>query len=167
MELDLTGEQELLRDTAARFIDATCPLSAVRELIGSETGLPAGYLGAAGGLGWFAMLVPEELGGGTMSGAGLSDLAIVAEERGRALQPGPFVCTNVVAAALASGGTPQQHTEILPGIRDGEAVATWVIGDGVAGSVRTGSVTATSRGADVALSGEAGPVPAAAQADWL
>jgi alkylation response protein AidB-like acyl-CoA dehydrogenase len=73
----------------------------------------------------------------------------------------------VVAAALASAGTPQQHTEILPGIRDGEAVATWVIGDGVDGSARAGSVTATSRGSDFALSGEARPVLAAAQADWL
>jgi alkylation response protein AidB-like acyl-CoA dehydrogenase len=167
MELDLTGEQELLRDTAARFIDAACPLPTVRQLIGSETGMPPDYLRDAGGLGWFALLVPEDLGGGTVSGAGLSDLAIVAEERGRALQPGPFVGMNVVAAALAGAGTPQQQAEVLPGIRDGVSVATWVIGDGVAGPGRGGSVTATSRGPDVALSGGAGPVPGAAQADWL
>ena len=91
MELDLTSEQELLRDTAARFIGATCPLPMVRQLIGSETGVPADYLRAAGELGWFSMLVPEEMGGGSVSGAGLSDIAIIAEERGRVLQPGPFV----------------------------------------------------------------------------
>ena len=167
MELDLTSEQELLRETAARFIDATCPLPVVRQLIGSETGLPEGYLRAAGELGWFAMLVPEEMGGGTVSGAGLSDLAIVAEERGRALQPGPFVTMNVVSTALAAGGTPDYLTQALPGIRDGEVVATWVAGDGAIGSTSGASVTATSRGVDFVLAGRAGPVHAAAQADWL
>ena len=79
------------------------------DLIGSETGLPEGYLRAAGELGWFAMLVPEEHGGGSVSGEGLCDLAIISEERGRALQPGPFVCMNVVAAALAGAGSPDQR----------------------------------------------------------
>lgn len=116
MELDLSSDQELLRETAARFIDATCPLPVVRELIGSETGLPSDYLRRAGELGWFAMLVPKELGGGSVSGEGLCDLAIIAEERGRALQPGPFVCMNVVAAALGAAGSPQQRTELLPPI---------------------------------------------------
>jgi alkylation response protein AidB-like acyl-CoA dehydrogenase len=167
MELDLTSEQELLKETAARFIDATCPLSVVRELIGSETGLPEDYLSAAGELGWFAMLVPDELGGGTVSGAGLSDLAIVAEERGQALQPGPFVDMNVAATALAVGGSPEYLTEALPGIRDGRAVAAWAAGEGATGSTTGASVTATSRGVDFVLTGRAGPVLAATQVDWL
>ena len=45
------------------------------------------------------MLIPEEFGGGTVSGNGVVDAAVVAEERvppaGR-----PFVATNVVASAL-------------------------------------------------------------------
>jgi alkylation response protein AidB-like acyl-CoA dehydrogenase len=167
MELDLTSEQELLRETAARFIDATCPLPVVRQLIGSETGLPEDYLRAAGELGWFAMLVPDELGGGTVSGAGLPDLAIVAEERGRALQPGPFVDMNVVATALAAGGSPEYLTDALPEIRDGQAVAAWIPGEGATGLTSNASVTATSRGVDFVLTGRAGPVLAAAQADWL
>jgi alkylation response protein AidB-like acyl-CoA dehydrogenase len=167
MELDLSSEQELLRDTAARFIDATCPLPMVRQLIGSETGVPADYLSAAGELGWFSMLVPEEIGGGSVSGAGLSDLAIVAEERGRVLQPGPFVCTNVVTAALTAAGTVEQKTEIVPALSDGEAVATWVFSEGVTGSVPGDSITATPSGTDYTIAGAAGPVHAAEQADWL
>src|SRR5580658_959859 len=125
MELGLSDDQELLRETAARFIDATCPLPMVRELIGSESGVPSDYLRRAGELGWFALLVPEQLGGGSVSGEGLRDLAIIAEERGRALQPGPFVGMNVVAAALAAAGTPEQQSRILPSICSGEATATW------------------------------------------
>ena len=167
MELDISSDQELLRDTAARFIDATCPLPVVRQLIESDTGLPAGYLQGAGELGWFAMLVPEEYGGGSVSGEGLRDLAIIAEERGRALQPGPFVCMNIVAAALATAGSPQQRADILPAIRGGEVVATWALGDAIAGSVPGASVTMDSHPEGFAVSGQTGPVEAAAEADWF
>ena len=167
MELDLSSDQELLRDSAVRFIDSTCPLRTVRELIGSETGLPGDYLRAAGELGWFAMLVPEEHGGGSVSGEGVCDLAIIAEERGRALQPGPFVCMNVVAAALVAAGSPEQQAGILPSVRDGEAVATWVLGDAIEGVGCGSSVTATSRGDGFVVSGQAHPVVAGATADWF
>ncbi len=167
MELDLSSDQELLRDTAARFIESTCPLPLVRNLIGSETGLPEGYHRAAGELGWFAMLVPEEQGGGSVSGEGLCDLAIISEERGRALQPGPFVCMNVVAAALAGSGSPDQRAEILPSVRDGAGVATWVLGDADAGAASGSTLTATPRGNGFVVSGYASPVAAGATADWF
>jgi alkylation response protein AidB-like acyl-CoA dehydrogenase len=167
MELDLSSDQELLRDTAARFIDSTCPLSVVRNLIGSETGLPEGYLRAAGELGWFAMLVPEEHGGGSVSGEGLCDLAIISEERGRALQPGPFVCMNVVAAALACSASPDQRAGILPSVRDGAEVATWVLGDADAGAASGSTLTATPQGNGFVVSGHAWPVVAGATADWF
>jgi alkylation response protein AidB-like acyl-CoA dehydrogenase len=167
MELGLSNDQELLRETAARFIDATCPLPMVRELIGSESDLPSDYLRRAGELGWFALLVTEELGGGSVSGDGLRDLAIIAEERGRALQPGPFVGMNVVAAALAGAGTPEQQARILPSICAGEATATWVFDDAVTGAVPGVSVTATPQREGYTISGQARPVPAVLEADWL
>ena len=167
MELGLSSDQELLRETAARFIDATCPLPKVRELIGSESDLPSGYLRSAGELGWFALLVPEELGGGSVSGEGLRDLAIVAEERGRALQPGPFVGMNVAAAALSAAGSREQQERILPSICAGEVTATWVFGHAVAGAGPDVSVTATPRGEGFTISGQVRPVPDALGADWL
>jgi alkylation response protein AidB-like acyl-CoA dehydrogenase len=167
MELGLSGEQELLRETAARFIDATCPLPMVRQLIGSASGIPSGYLRGAGELGWFALLVPEELGGGSVSGEGLRDLAIVAEERGRALQPGPFVGMNVVAAALSRSGTSEQQLRVLSSLCAGEETAAWVFGDAVVGPVPGVSVRAASGAAGVVLSGQARPVPGACEAEWL
>ena len=111
MELDLTGDQELLRETAAKFMDASCPLDVVRQLGASETGLPANYMHDAAELGWFSLLVPEEDGGGSVSGYGLRDAAILAEERGRRLQPGPFVPMNIVASALGCWGLRQPEGE--------------------------------------------------------
>ena len=59
-------------------------------------------------LGWFAFLAPDELGGGGISGKGVLDAVILAEERGKVLQPGPFIDTNVVVAAIALEGTDEQ-----------------------------------------------------------
>ncbi len=130
MELTLTDDQELLRDTAVRFMEAACPLETVRHLFDDGgTDLPQGYLREAAELGWFSLLVPEEFGGGSISGDGLRDAAIVAEERGRRLQPGPFVAMNVVAGALARRGTAAQRDSILPAVMAGESVAAWVAND--------------------------------------
>jgi alkylation response protein AidB-like acyl-CoA dehydrogenase len=125
MDLALTAEQELLRETTVKFIDATCPLSRVRELADSGEGVDADYLAKAGELGWFAMLVPEHLGGGSISDSGIADAALVAEERGRFLQPGAFVEANVVAFALSEAGRTNHHSNVVPAIVTGEQLATW------------------------------------------
>src|SRR5271163_4210060 len=127
MELELTEDQELLRSTAAKFIEETVPLETVRQLADSATGLAPDYMTRAGELGWFAMLVPEEMGGGSVSGEGLRDLATIAEERGRGLQPGALIPMNVVAQALVRNGSSQQQSDVLPAIVSGESIATWSV----------------------------------------
>ena len=167
MELDLTSDQELLRETAARFIEDTCPLLAVRRLADASADIDRGYLSAAGELGWFAMLVPEEHGGGSISGEGLRDLAIVAEERGRVIQPGPFIPMNVVAAALAAAGSADHQASVLPEIASGTTVATWVVGDEGGAWAPGATLKASHRGEDFSLAGHAGLVQNAGLADWF
>jgi len=167
MELELTDDQELLRSTAAKFIEEVCPLQTVRELIDDETGLAPGYMSRAGELGWFAMLVPEELGGGSISGEGLSDAALIAEERGRALQPGPFVPMNVIAETLARHGTPSQQSEVLGLIVAGETIATWAVTDPSGAWNPGASIEATEDGGGFVVTGEAGLVQDAPLAEWL
>jgi alkylation response protein AidB-like acyl-CoA dehydrogenase len=167
MELDLLSDQELLRATAAKFIEEACPLATVRELADSPTGLPPEYLEKVGELGWFAMLVPEDLGGGSVSGEGLRDLALIAEERGRGLQPGPFVPMNVVADAVARRGTPAQQAETLSALAAGETLATWAGAHPNGGWDHGVSISASADGDDFVLSGEAGLVQDGALADWL
>jgi alkylation response protein AidB-like acyl-CoA dehydrogenase len=125
MDLALTAEQEMLRGTTAKFIDTACPLRRVRELAEDDTLVDHGYLAKAAELGWFAMLVPEHLGGGSVSGRGIADAALFAEERGRVLQPGAFVAGNIVAFALAGWGSEHHRSNVLPGIVNGEQIVTW------------------------------------------
>ena len=100
MDLELSDDQELFRETTARFIEARCPLPVVRRLADEPSAHDPAVTRDAGELGWFALFVPEEFGGGSVSGSPLQDAVIIAEERGRFVQPGPFVATNVVAFAL-------------------------------------------------------------------
>jgi alkylation response protein AidB-like acyl-CoA dehydrogenase len=113
------------------------------------------------------MLGPEEHGGGTVSGNGVADAAIVAEERGRFLQPGAFVATNAVACALATDGSQEHRAKVLPAIAGGEATVTWALasadGDWSPGS----GLHASARGDHNVVTGAAGFVQDADLADWI
>src|ERR1700684_2575752 len=115
MDYNLSDDQVLLRDTVRKFLERASPLTAVRELGERGGSLQRPWWHQAAELGWTAMLIPEEFGGGPVSGSGLLDLAIIAEEAGRMVAPGPLQAVNIVAAAVATRGTPDQHRALLPG----------------------------------------------------
>jgi alkylation response protein AidB-like acyl-CoA dehydrogenase len=149
MDLGISEEQKLLREMSARFSESKCPLAAVRALADDERGVSTDYLKQSAELGWYALLVDEDHGGGRVSESGVLDAAIVAEERGRLLQPGPFVPANLVALAVSEFGSDAQRSEILSGIIAAESIATWAVADangkwdpeaGVIASARRGSL---------------------------
>jgi alkylation response protein AidB-like acyl-CoA dehydrogenase len=164
VDLQLSDDQELFRETTARFIDARFPLARVRELADTPVAHDPALLGEAGELGWFALFVPEEHGGGTVSGSAVRDAVIVAEERGRFVQPGPFVATNVVAFALAREGSDEQQSAHLPALAAGERVASWAFTDR-SGVPEVGAVRATASGDGYTLDGIASLVPEGPSAD--
>jgi alkylation response protein AidB-like acyl-CoA dehydrogenase len=167
VDLRLTDDQQLFRETTRKFLETTLSLETVRQLADSE---PAGFdrkwWKRGADLGWTSMLVAEEDGGGSVSGHGLLDLVLVAEEMGRLVSPGPLVPTNVVAAAIARSGTASQRQRWLPDLVNGDAVAAWCLVASVAGiGVAGGKVDARPRGDGYVLDGATGPVEAGGQAD--
>jgi alkylation response protein AidB-like acyl-CoA dehydrogenase len=133
MDAGVNDDQRLIMETSARFIREVCPLTGVRQNVYRDGRFAADYWRRAAELGWFSMLVPERLGGGSASGNGLMDAALIAYERGRGLQPGPFVGTNVAAYALGVAGSEAQQTTVLPGLLSGVDAVAWVApthGDG-------------------------------------
>jgi alkylation response protein AidB-like acyl-CoA dehydrogenase len=125
VELSLSDDQELFHKTCVRFIETELPMDEVRRLHAHPTGFERSWWQKAAELGWFSLLVAEADGGGSVSGAGLVDATLVAEELGRHIQPGPFVPTNVVASAISALGTPEQKEHALPGVVSGETIVTW------------------------------------------
>ena len=123
MDYNLSEDQVLLRDTARKFLEQESPLTAVREQGEQGGGFRRPWWRQATDLGWTAMLIPEEFGGGTVSGHGVLDLAIIAEEAGRLVAPGPLQPVNVVAAAVADRGRREQQRQLLPALASGEQIA--------------------------------------------
>ncbi len=164
MQLGLSADQELLRSTTRKFLEAESPLTDVRALADDPAGFTRDYWRRAAQLGWTTMLVAEADGGGSLSGEGLLDLVIVAEEMGRLVAPGPFVPTNVVASALSRSGSADARSEFLPGLVDGSLVAAWVASDGMP-SRAIGGCRADRSADGFVLNGVAAPVEAGAQAD--
>lgn len=102
MDLYLTSEQALLRDSAAKFIEAAGP-KAARGFRAQDPSFSAPRLRHAGELGWLGILVPGAAGG---LGLGLTELALVLEQAGRGLVCEPIGLAAISAAALGQGRTP-------------------------------------------------------------
>lgn len=94
-------ELDLLRTSArgalARFPEAM-KLSHGEAMV---PGVAESAMATAVEHGWTAMLLPEALGG---LGLGMREAAVLAEEVGRALAPGPFLANLVVLSSLAAAG---------------------------------------------------------------
>ena len=145
MEIALSDDQEFFRDTTRKFLGSECPIPKVRELRSNPDGFERDYWRQGAELGWTSLLVPEELGGGSVSGNGAADLALVADAFGTHVAPGPLLPCNVVAAALARSGSAEQQGEILPAIVAGDVVATWAFTEAPPHD-RLGDIAAPRRG---------------------
>src|ERR1700733_3822887 len=102
MDLHLTSEQILLRDSAAKFIGAAGPKVA-RGFRERDPSFAPERLRQAGELGWLGILFPGSADG---LGLGLTELALVLEQAGRGLVCEPIGLATISAAALAQGHAP-------------------------------------------------------------
>ncbi|HTP84289.1 MAG TPA: acyl-CoA dehydrogenase family protein [Alphaproteobacteria bacterium] len=122
MDFGLSDDQLLLQRSAAEFLASECPASLVREVARDEEGFPRGLYRHMAELGWLGLIVPD-----TYGGAGLSflDLVLLLEQLGRAVVPGPFFSSAVLATlAIMLGGTSAQRQAWLPRLAAGDAVGT-------------------------------------------
>jgi alkylation response protein AidB-like acyl-CoA dehydrogenase len=168
VDLDLTPDQELLRDTTSKFLHSTLPLTAVRALADNAAGFDRGWWQRGAELGWTSLLVDEQRGGGSISGEGLRDLALVAEEMGAMVSPGPLIPTNVVAQTLSRDASDELAQQVLPGLLSGESIAAWCVAEPGESVTADGMTLQVRRdGADFVLDGVKLPVEAGGEADWL
>ena len=121
MDIGFTEEQELLRETARRFLERECDTRFVRERMAEPAAVTGEFWRKLAAQGWLGIVYPEEDSG---SGLGLVDLVVLMEEMGRAVMPGPFLSTVLLGgSAIAEAGTPAQRRQWLPQIAAGGAKA--------------------------------------------
>ena len=162
----LTEEQQMLRETTRSFLGDRVPPKMVREIMESPDGFDRDLWKAGADLGWHSLAIPEEYGG---VGYGFAETSIIVEEMGRALFPGPFLSTVVMAAnAILLAGTEDQKQALLPGIAAGDRVATMALFEGPHGAtVDDISMEAESTDNGWVLSGRKRYVPFGNVADTL
>ena len=122
MDLGLSEEQELLKNSAREFLEKECPEEHVRAMEEDEKGYSPELWKKMADLGWQGLMIPEEHGG---AGFSFLDLAVLVEEFGRALVPGPFIPNQVAAAILLAAGSDAQKKKYLPKLADGSSIFTY------------------------------------------
>jgi alkylation response protein AidB-like acyl-CoA dehydrogenase len=161
-------EKILFASTTQAFLQKEAPLRRVRELHAAGQSFEPAWWRRAAELGWTALLVPEELGGGSVSGSGVEDLAMVAEQLGKTVAPGPLYPVSVVLAALADCADPQSHATTIESLMSGETVGSWAVCEPGRGWAPLGpSVTATQTDAGFRIDGTKDRVEAGAQSAVL
>ena len=166
MDIGFSEEQELLRDTARKFLDSECPTQFVRRMMDTDAAVTDEFWQQLAENGWLGIAYSEAEGG---SGLGLVDLVVLMEEIGRAVMPGPYPATVLLGgAAIALAGSPEQRREWLPRIAGGTIKATLALTEPNARWDAAG-ITATAREArgGFTLTGAKMFVPDAQFADVL
>lgn len=126
MDLDFDADQDELRDSIRAVLAKEAPLALARRVI--ETGDPPTALWETMvALGWPALTVPEADGG---IGLGPIEAAILAEQLGRVIAPGPLLTTvtQFVPVVRALGDDAQRAT-FLTAVAEGRVRATLAIAE--------------------------------------
>jgi alkylation response protein AidB-like acyl-CoA dehydrogenase len=119
----VTDEQREFRDAVRAFLERYSPEADVRRVMESPDGYDAAVWRAmADQLNLQGLVIGEEYGG---EGLGYTELALVCEELGAALVPGPYFASAVLAASILVRCTdPAAKARYLPGIATGHTIAT-------------------------------------------
>ena len=152
MDLGLTEIQQMLKTSAQEFRLRDCPITLVRDLDEDSRGYPDELWRQIVSLGWTSVPFPEQYGG---TGGDFLDLAVLLEEMGRALVPGPYFSTVVLGGlTVMDAGTEAQKTELVGRICDGNMLMTLALNEPSATYEPWGvETTAKKKGNDYVLNG--------------
>jgi alkylation response protein AidB-like acyl-CoA dehydrogenase len=151
MELDFTDDQEELREAIRAVLVKESPITLARAVVEDGTRATALW-DTVVGLGWPALTVPEQYGG---IGLGAVEAAILAEECGRMLTPGPLFPTVMqFVPALLECGDDAQRARWLGAVATGECSGSLALCDADGSYDLAGvATTCTVAGDELVLSG--------------
>ena len=143
MDLDLTTEQELIRDTARRFAkQELIPRTAQRD---AEDLFPTEELRALADIGLLGVNVPDAYGG-MEAGVVAYSLVITELAKGCASTTVAVAVTNMVAELICGFGTQQQKERYVAGITDGEMLTgSFALSESMSGTDAAGLRTRAER----------------------
>ena len=166
MDLGLNEAQQMLKNSAQEFLEAECPDTYVREMEEDENGYTSEMWQKLAEQGWLGLIIPEKYGGVELE---FQDLAILLEEMGRYMLPGPYF-SNVVLGGMSimDSGTEEQKQEYLPRLAEGQIIVTLALNEPSGRWDAEGiQLSATENGDDYTLNGTKLFVPNAHVSDYI
>ena len=130
MNFDLTDEQQMLQAAARDFLAARLNSEKIRALAETDDAFSADLWKEISDLGWPGLMVGAESGGQEL---GTIELAVLFEQLGYALTPGPVLSDTFAALALQTAGTDEQRERWLAPLAAGEKRGTMALWDRGAG----------------------------------
>ena len=165
MNFDLTDEQQMLQGAAREFLASRLKSEQLREASASDDAFDESLWNEMSELNWPGLLVSEDHGG---QGLGTVELAVLFEQLGYALAPGPIFSTTLAALELEGGATEGQRERYLAPLAMGEQRGTLALWDRGAGWTPDDiSLEPESSNGGYTLNGEKLFVLDAARADFL
>jgi alkylation response protein AidB-like acyl-CoA dehydrogenase len=151
MDVLLTEEQEMVRNSARDFLTGECTPALVRRMEADPLGYDPALWRKAAELGWPGISLPEAYGG---SGLPTVYLGLILQEVGRVVAPLPLHSTAVAALTLAEAGSESQRQAILPDVVSGDTIMTWAFAEvDPRAAPSTVHMTATASGDGYVLNG--------------
>lgn len=164
MDFSLSQEQQLLLDSARRYIGEQYGFEQRKKILASADGYSRAIWKDFADLGFLALNVPERDGG---LGGGPVETMLLGMAVGEGLVVEPYLSSAVLATrAVALLGSPSQRAEWLPKLAAGELIAVPVL-DASYGARESEPVRATKRAEAWELNGLAPVVYHAPAADLL
>jgi alkylation response protein AidB-like acyl-CoA dehydrogenase len=165
MDLRFTEEQEMLKRAARDFLVTECTKAKVRELEDDDKGYSPEMWRKMAGLGWMGLFIPEEYGGIGMT---FQDFAVLLEETGSNILPGPFLSTMISTFPIMEAGTEEQKIEFLPRIANGDLIFTTAVLEEEDSLLPSGiAIEATPKGDEFVIKGTKLFVEMAHVADFI
>lgn len=125
MSFVYTEEQEMLRASTRDFLQNECPEGFIRQIESLGSGYSPELWQKIAGLGWLGLVFPSKFGGFEMD---YLNLAVLCEELGRAMFPGPYIPTVVFGGlTILKAGSEEQKSTLLPRVIEGNEIITMVL----------------------------------------
>ncbi|MGI9294434.1 MAG: acyl-CoA dehydrogenase family protein, partial [Pseudomonadales bacterium] len=123
MDFNFTEEQNMLRDSIARFVADDYDIEARRQNAGSEEGFSRDVWSKFAELGWLSVPFAEEFGG---FGGGAVDSMVVMEELGKGLVVEPYLSTVLLfGGLLGNSGNRALQDALIEKIIAGEILGAF------------------------------------------
>ena len=127
MDLSLSVEHSILRDSVERFVRESYPSNKRRNFVDESKGFLQENWQNFSKLGWLGLNLPEEFGG---SGGSAVDTMVVAEALGPGLILEPFLETVVIGSKLIQVGyNEKQKSEFLSNLVRGRLILTFAFAE--------------------------------------